>query len=312
MALCFPWWHKVYERWRTATVPSGCATVAGRVQCAPESMRAHAEAVLRNLGVWTASKPLSLAAYTLGRYVTSEVGVKATAEEKVAVMEAAWNRGGRTDQGVVQLLLYRTPGSAGYGAYGPIHAAGMTAPFGRWAATSQDPSIEALLLADLVLTGRTADFSRGTDDQAGPSVEYPPGDPRAERYPVGWFYRSLPGRASKGNYWVGPLPGVDHWKTFLVQRRPDVAPTSQLGRALLAQGQAALSQRPSPWTARALYRPDWSRVPMCARPLVAGGPPKLEAKQASLAPIFAGVAVLLALGAGTSALVSYAARRPTP
>ena len=250
---CLPWWHARFAPWSgkgRVIVKSGCATSGGRVMCDPAAMQAAAEAFLRVKGLWKGSRPLPLTAYTLARYTSSEVG-SGTPEEKVAVAEAAVNRT-RLEKlkDVNQLLLYRRVGSRGYGAYGPIHDPSMGAPFGRWASTSRDPGVDDLLIADFVLSGKAANFNRGGDDQYGPSVE---GD---VHHPKGWAAAGLARRADRRNYWVGPLPGVDHWKTFIFRHMPNVAPNTPLGKQLLARGVAALTDR---------RRPDWSQLPVCPR-----------------------------------------------
>lgn len=241
---CYPWWHAEYEPLRKAqqiTVSSGCSTVNGNVACSPESMRANAEAQI--------GEPLSLEAYTLARYMQSEVG-SGTLEERVAVGEAAVNRSKKLPRGVLDLLLYRqgNPSHPNYGYYGPIHGEGgvTTAPYGRWAATSRDPTYLTIKLAKLVADGKSGNFARGADDQDG--LEYTAAfpDPAAKvRF-----------QANKGSYWIGLLPGVDHWRTFL-WRDYGVRPTSPEGAALLAQGLAAVADR---------SRPQWSPdLPICSR-----------------------------------------------
>lgn len=294
-----PAWHNRWDKWHGVKVPSGCPTVDGRVQCLPENMRANAEAKLRELGAWTEARPLPLATYTLARGIASEVG-SGTPEEKVAVAEAYGINAVRlrSYSDVNRLLLYRVPGSAGYGYYGPIHACAatdpatgkcidLTAPFGRFAATSADPTVEDLLIADFALQGKSNNFARGADDQYGPGVETPPGG----SHPPGWAYNSIPIKAEKSReYWVGPLPGVDHWHTFLFRTLRDVEPSSLTGQALISLAQQVLAQRPTPWIAKSFYRPDWSRLPIATSAPVRGKSPAVA---------FAGIALFLAFSAGT-------------
>ena len=224
MTACWPSWHSQYSQLvaaGSATINSGCATVNGNVTCRPEDMRAQAERVM---GV-----PVSLEAYTLARYMQSEVGT-GTIEERVAVGEAAVNRG-RLEKGLLQLLLYRqSSGHANYGWYGPIHGGSTaTAPYGRWAATSKDPTVGTMRLALLIMSGGSGNFNRGADDQNG--LQYyndPEGDVRK--------------KAAAKSYWVGPLPGVDPWHTFLY-RKYGYSMTSPEGMALLNRGLNYVSQR---------------------------------------------------------------------
>lgn len=213
---CYPWWHAKFAplRAKPIYVRSGCAIDGnGNVACAPEAMRANAEQQLRAGGYLS---KLSLETYTLARYMQGEVGGghgAGTLEEAVAVGEAAVNRArveGRKDANAI--LLYRQgPGHPNYGFYGPIHGGSGTgsAPYGRWATTHTDPTVLACLLAELITSGQSDNFNRGADDQAG--LQY------AVNFP------SVPGAittwANRGQFWVGPLPGVDHWRTFLVQQK---------------------------------------------------------------------------------------------
>lgn len=269
---CRPWWYAQFAPLSTGAnrpvVHSGCSVSEGNVACHPEQMRANAEQQMRAAGYWQKSAPLSLAAYTLARYTSSEVG-NGTPEEKVAVAETAINRarGTRTSAGwypnddtqtgVVKLLLYRTPGASSYGWYGPIHS-GTTSPYGRWASTNLDPGIDDILIADFVLGGGSEDFARGPIAQYGMEVR------SIIPYP-----QTLVARVAQNNneYWVGPLPGVDPWHTFLLFQDKSIAASSPTGQALVARGQAAVADPPQ--------RPDWSLLPVCsalqAPPLAVAG-----------------------------------------
>lgn len=234
-------------------------------------MRAAAEAKMRQLGYW-GSAPLPIAVYTMGRYISSEVG-SGTPEEKVAVAEAALHRAEKRGISANDLLLYpQAGGHPNRGYYGPINVcatraadgscAKLTAPYGRWASTSKDPGVDDLLIAEFVLSGRSSNFSKGADTQYG--MEY-------LSDPIGKV-RTL---AAKGTYWVGPLPGVDHWHTFLIAERPDISPQSVQGQALLQRGVQALSSS---------ARPDWSALAVCPTG------PKMPI------PVFVGLALAASLG----------------
>lgn len=250
---CYPWWHAKFAPLASGaqvTVFSGCALNAqGNIACAPETMRANAEAQLKRLAPNLFSGRLSIEAYTLARYMQSEVG-SGTIEERVAVGEAAVNRAKleRLSRGVLSLLLYRQKStSPNYGFYGPIHGPSgvTTAPYGRWASTRQDPTVLTLLLANLVATGQSGNFAQGADDQSDlfNRTAYP--DPVA----------TLKNAAARGNYWVGPLVGVDHRRTFLM-RKYGYAPTSPQGAALLARAILAVSSDAAP---------DWPpNLPICS------------------------------------------------
>ena len=198
---------------------SGCSPDAnGNIQCAPETMRADAEKQLQASELWPSGKPLDLATYTLARYMHSEVG-GGTAEERVAVGEVAVNQARRRKQDVNGLLLYTQPN----GLYGQINVPGKGNINRRFAATSRDPSVLTTLLADLVISGKSEDISRGADDQDG--LEF------KKYFPVP-MNRILSEARKSGRYWVGPVPGVDHWKTTLF-RTFGYKPESSEGRALI-------------------------------------------------------------------------------
>lgn len=256
---CLPWWHTKYaaiadDALGRQIVRSGCAVDGyGNVGCDPEAMRADAEAQLRGMNL--PIEGLSLEAYTLARYAQSEVGIK-TVEEGVAVMEAAVNK---SKGDVNALLLYRQgQGHPNYGKYGPIHGGGggvSTAPFGRWAATTSDPSVIALLLAQFVISGRSDNFSNNADDQDGPEYWVNQGQQALNNY-VTCLAVGCPNHGPQ-KYWVGPLPGVDPWHTFI--QAPGPPANTPEGQALLQRGIDAL-QLP-------MQRPTWEGLPVCS-----GGP----------------------------------------
>jgi len=241
---CYPWWHATYNALPRIAVSSGCSTSGGNVQCSPESMRAAAEAKLRVAGYWTGNRPLSLEAYTMARYITSEVG-SGSVEDQAAVGEAAINQAAKwkLKNGILSLLLYRQSSAhPNYGYYGPIHGGSVaSAPYDRWAATSKDPNVRTLMLADGILRGETKGFNDGAHTQWG--AEYLPN-------PQGLIRK----QAAAGNFWIGPLPGVDHWRTLLIRdygkNHPDAA-------AMLAQGLAAYADKSA--------RPKWGDLPLCSK-----------------------------------------------
>lgn len=266
---CWPWFSPVYrplaaQAWTKTIIPSGCAVDSrGNIPCSPESIRAKAEAwlaknypqVLAQIG-----GRLSLDVYTFARYMHSEVG-SGTVEERVAVGEAAYNRSRRWNRSIYNML---TPS----GFYGPIHAPDAyceslgydctnksrvcCAPYKRWASTARDPSIMSLLLASLVVSGGSGDFTNGADDQAGPQAWIKQGQAKLTNY-VKYL-------ANNGKFWAGPIPGIDHWHTFLTIT-PDAVTRSVMGKQLLQRGIDALTlpRRPPEW-------PPESEV--CGKPLL--------------------------------------------
>lgn len=252
---CYPSWHATFAPLVSsgqATLTSGCrVNSAGNVPCKPEAMRASAETQLRQRAPAAFSGKLSLDAYTLARYMESELG-SGTIEERVAIGEAAVNRAKRQNMSVSTLLLSNPATSAtNRGWYGPIHGVGTgtsTAPYGRWAATSADPTVLTTLLAILVMSGGSGNFSRDADDQDGPEYWIPQGATALANY--------VRGLAAKGKYWVGPLPGVDPWKTFL-QFTPGISAETLTGQLFMQRGIQALSLP--------AQHPDWpASMPICA------------------------------------------------
>ena len=244
MANCWPWFSTKYraldaEPWSKTVLRAGAdAGANGDIPVKPDDLRARAEAQLAQVAPQALAMiggRLTLEMYTFARYMATEsLGNRSTVEERVAVGEALRNRSkmGRT---IYQLL---TPS----GFYGPIHAPDAycesigkdctgkhnvcCAPFNRWAATTQDPSVMTVILAALVLSGATNDFAQGADDQAAVHTE-------------AWV-RYL---AKNGKFWVGPLPGVDHYNTFLTFTPSTVTRAAQ-GQDLLDRALAVLGKKP--------------------------------------------------------------------
>lgn len=252
---CWPWFSAEYralaaQPWTQTVIKAGAAVDGnGNIPIPPETLRARAEAALPPQALAMIGGRLSLDTYSYARYMASEaLGNSSTVEERVAVGEALRNKSflGRS----ISKLL--TP--SGY--YGPIHGPGgyETAPYGRWAATTRDPSVMTIMLAHLVTSGASGDFARGANDQANMLVRVGKyGWAEGLRYGRSW----VTNHAKRGNFWVGPLAGVDHRKTFLYFT-PDPVTRMAQGPALLARGLAALEQVPSDPPADAL----------CSRPIV--------------------------------------------
>jgi len=236
---CYPAWYARYLPYAqdTPRVTSGCATVNGNVQCDPKQLAAHAA---QRLGL-----PVSLEAYTLARYLASEVGT-GTLAEKVCVAQDAINRvryaAPRLGTVTNLLLNNSATNAANRGYYGPIG----NGEYGRWAATSRDPALGDLVIALGVLSGDIDPwFSKGADDQMGARANQQNGhDPVV----------SVRAHAARHQYWVGPIYGVDPWVTIQYRTMPEIDPASTVGQALIQQGVQAM-QRPSP---------SWAGFPGCA------------------------------------------------
>jgi hypothetical protein len=240
---CVPSWIAHYAAIPNTVIASGCGTSGGNVQCDPKAMAAAAG---KKIG-----RDVSLEAYTLARYITSEVGTRSVAE-RVAVAQNAINRVKYVEKlgSINSLLLYRqSSGHPNRGFYGPIHSGDdLKAPYGRWAATSRDPALSNLIIAIDVLDGTIPrDFSKGADDQYGPEI-------LIARNGLAATQNGVRSRGRDRKYWVGPLPGVDHLRTFQYRTMKDVSPDSELGRTLIERGVQAMASG----------RPDWSHLPVCS------------------------------------------------
>jgi hypothetical protein len=202
-------------------------------------MRRAAEAKMRSLGYGIS---LSLDEYSLARNIASEIG-SGTPEEKVALGESTRNKaGGRP----TSLLIYKsTIKSANRGYYGPIGEG----QYGRWSATTRDPAVDDILIAKFVLSGKSKNFARGANDQMGMDL--------VRKKDASGPQNSVLANARQRDYWVGPLPGVNHWHTFLYAHRPSIDPNSAEGKALVNQALAAVADTRTP---------DWSGLPVCEKP----------------------------------------------
>lgn len=213
-AFCYPPFHATFaplvggaaER----VLSSGCGFVGADIACPPETMRANAERQLQASGFWPAGKALDLGTYTLARNIQSEVG-SSTVEERVALGESTVNQGLRRgattrSDAANKAALFAQPSHL----YGLINnPSGGSAGTGRFTSTSADPTILTTLLADLVISGRSGNFSQGADDQDG--LEFH----SSFAIPMNRVLQYALQYANSASYWVGPLPGVDHWRLSL-------------------------------------------------------------------------------------------------
>jgi hypothetical protein len=115
---------------------------------------------------------------------------------------------------------------------------GYVAPFGRWAATSRDPSPQDILVAEMAQSGKYNTDVGNPDDQAAAAI---------------YSASRIIDTAKRGNYWIGPVPGVDHQKVFAFSQLA-VPWDSAQGQQLIKRGQTALKTR----------APDWKNVAPCS------------------------------------------------
>lgn len=249
---CVPAWFATYRAISNNAVPSGYTVDAtGNVPADPASMAAKAARTLANdtslpADIRRRGARLTLEEYTLARNMTSEVGTTSIGDA-VCVGQCAVNRAALGKRTVVDVLVYRQPpGHPNRGFYGPINvtkkdASGkkITAPFGRWASTSKDPTVRAIVLAQDILAGVIpTDFNKGADDQANLTIYKYPG-------------AAVRNKADDKAFWVGPIPGVNHRRTMAFRTIKSV--DTALAIKLVERGLAALS-----WPTT-----DWSKWPVC-------------------------------------------------
>ena len=298
---CYPSFHAKFAPQRSGPADqfilrSGCRVgTDGNIPCVPEALRASAEKQLQASGLWAADKPLDLATYTLARNIQSEVG-NGTIEERIAVGESTVNRGklgGLPPQdAVLAVALFRQPSRL----YGQINVPGVKT--GRFTSTSKDPSVLNTLLADLILSGKSGNFNLGADDQDG--LEY------QKYFPVPM--RRVLEYARNGSYWVGPLPGVDHWKLALF-RKLGLSADSPQGILLVERARQFFGN--PVYAANGIVvqnlRPVWpADLPLCAASpsMPSNAPPRNEGLN-TFVTIFAGVVGFV----GLSWAAFYAAKR---
>jgi hypothetical protein len=225
-------------------------------------MRVDAEAKMKGLGaaVWPASKKLTMDTYALARNLMSEFG-SGTPVEKVSVGLVAMNRATaldgvkpHTEGWISGHLLDRKNGLFG-------RQIGQIRP----AATSQDPSVADILIADYMLrttkTGELPDITWGAThyldrfSQDGMRVRaLQNGDTTP---PAGGA--EVFGSWSDGGdvlTWVGQIPDVRPWRLMLMRRRPDLRKDPKERARIRAAGLDAIKgkNRPTALT-RACFNP---------------------------------------------------------
>lgn len=223
------------------TVSSGCKIITdpnnalfGFIPCDPDDMRARAA---RATG-----RAITLDQYSLARNIATEIG-SGSIGEKVAMALSTVGRAalGTSGTTVTEVVLKNSKCSFGRGErclYGSIHAAGNvdTAPFGRFTASTQDPTLQDFAIAEFVLNGDAggalalSNFARGADDQWSP-LSSKRGD-RSAAIQTG--LDKIGGEALQGDFWVGSICGVDPVKIQLFKRRAELKGTPE-GAALVVQ-----------------------------------------------------------------------------
>lgn len=257
MQTCRPWWAAKFiplDNGPRVHGPPGCGTIVnsedpnfGWNLCRPEKLAIAAKAKLVQLGFPQLAEALTLDAYSLARNIASESG-SGTAEMKLCMALSTMGRAKLRGRTVTQIVLGNrfcpsgTPGSAERCLYGRIHGTtGVdTAPFGRFTASSQDPSVEDCAIAVFALSGGAGaggdvnNYARGADDQWGP-LSARGGDVQGA---LSAALAKMRAYAKNRNYWVGRIVGVHPLALHLFRRRPEITPGSPEDRRV----QAALEE----------------------------------------------------------------------
>lgn len=297
---CLPTWRKRFEALEGSGRVSkpGCAIRGaedtqwqGFVLCSPETLRAHAEAWMQSRGLWQGYLPLDV--YSLSRNIASEIG-SGTLEMKMALALSTMGHAVKKGIPVSTVILSNITQQPLYGAINKIVAEfdpelgttknKITAPYGRWTASSRDPQEVDILIAAAALRGDAglprdvSNFAAGADDQADSSIVNP-----------------ITAGAQR-RYWVGPLPNVNPKQLMLMRTYADIDPASPLGQQMI---QRALAMKADP-------APQWRVNAMCqGGGLLPDFEPSTTTKIAVAAALFAGTILVF----GGIAMV-WSARTP--
>lgn len=236
--LCIPTWFAPYKAVSNKVIRSGYRVNAdGNVPAKPADLAAAAAKKLADdttlpMTIRQRAARLTLPVYTLARYVTSEVGTSSV-PEAIAVLQDAVNQAAkRGHNDVLRVLLYNRSTGINQGWYGPINTVSNS---GRWAATTLDPTVRAIVLAQDVLDGVIPrDFNKGGANQANLLSKY-------FKYPQ----QRIRELASDRMYWTGPLPGVDHRRSMHFAPVSDV--TAATSALLVDRAIRALSEPTPAW-----------------------------------------------------------------
>lgn len=245
MAFCRPRWAIPFlslQADRKSLRLNSCGSaVAGRIPCSPEELRVEAQARAAKFGY---PREVTRDEYALARYLASEHG-SGTPETKVALARLAIRQA--QERGITVYKLLACTNAWDTCVFGPINVVttawdpetGSTktryeAPYGRWAATSANPSLDDLLIARFVLDGGGQGWlSMYANDQDSPKIVTP---------------SKVRAKAQKRIYWVGPVPGLDPNEVFVWEDRPSVLPDSPEGQARVTRALAFLENPGAfPW-----------------------------------------------------------------
>lgn len=206
--LCVPPAAKIVEDQRDrrkkaklrALFVQGCRPGADKIiRCSPELMRGRTEERLRALGLYRPTDRLTLEAYAMARNIASEAG-QGSGAEKLAIGEVLLNRA-RRGKGVTSLTLKDGSFFARQrGSNPPVSSV-------------RDPNWEDIVAAELVLTGRSGNISRGATHYFSPRAM----DFLFRREQVRRDRFGLYDSWSRSLVWVGYVPGVDLERQFFMR-----------------------------------------------------------------------------------------------
>jgi len=249
----------------------------------PDTLRKQAAAAL--------GRSVSRDVYTLARHAASEHG-SGTPEEKMLLALSTIEQA--RQRGISPYQLLACGNKRGLCRYGPIHApVGWTAtclaqggtqsycksPFRRWAATTLDPGVDDIMVAELALSGRTRNWARNANDQYSGSL--------FKKYDHKQKIAALTDKARSGHYWVGHLPGVNHMEVFAYRTLKNVPWNSAVGQALIGGAAEALEAGSPAWTRAETHelrlRKLEAEIPMCPPGSDVGGAHPVVVAVASIA-----------------------------
>ncbi len=229
MAFCKPKWHdqlakQVRPRSQSLgrlDLPECTQRDDGTISCLPEAMRLAVENRLRSagyLGTDGVSK-LTLDAYSLARCIASESASTADVEQRVALGEATYNYSKKRWSSVTQMLT-----RGGWYA----SQSGVSPP----ASSARAPWWEDIVIATMVLEGRTGGFVDGATNYFGPNAFG--SEARLQEVYKSW--------TDGGLRWIGRLPGVPTRQQMFFKSGPKDAAwaaAKQAGLEELALGTSA-------------------------------------------------------------------------
>lgn len=209
----------------------------GIVPCAPESMRAKAEARVKALGLYPRSRSLSLDAYTIARVIRSEAG-SGSIPEKVLMATSTIARAALDGDPISKIAM---KDGKRYGKQSGTNPA---------VASSKDPTWEEIAIAEMALTGVFGGFGGGATHYFSPRImdAWHKDGRTKDRWGTYATWTDGWGSSKWGYAWVGPVPGIDHNEQFLMKRVPKNSPE---WRDAYDAGKAALGDKRTPAIAHA-------------------------------------------------------------